>query len=99
MGVTFLALTKTEFARLDVATILKWCTKNSISNDKNLFILSAGTNLTFFNEVVGKKHLPTQHKSLMPVYSIDRLYYTQRGNKFNFSNEVGGQQKDVAHPT
>jgi hypothetical protein len=25
--------------------------------------------------------------------------YTQRGNKLNFSNEVGGQKKDFAHPT
>ncbi|EDN69161.1 hypothetical protein BGP_5648 [Beggiatoa sp. PS] len=26
------------------------------------------------------------------------LYYTQRGNKFNFSNEVGGQKKRLCLP-
>jgi len=27
------------------------------------------------------------------------VFYTQRGNKLNFYNEAGGQEKDFAHPT
>ncbi|EDN66185.1 hypothetical protein BGP_4459 [Beggiatoa sp. PS] len=25
--------------------------------------------------------------------------YTRHGHKFNFSHEIGGQEKDFAHPT
>jgi hypothetical protein len=27
------------------------------------------------------------------------VFYTERGNKLNFLNENGGQQKTVTHPT